>query len=233
VQGICDRSKRFLWCYASNKGSTHDSAAFTASRLYDLLKEVSKSLNDRGLFLVGDSAYGLASFLLTPYEVDDLKDDPYQARDGFNYNLSCCRIYIECAFGELVMRWGIFWRTLLFGLKKSARIVEVCMLLHNYIIDSREANDRHDQDFFQSFSIPMDNLQQKLSEQTGEVPRAIVSDNNEPRVGGRKSNKDQALRDAGETIRHQLTLKLSCHEMRRPMQHNMQYNSYGHIFMTS
>ena len=34
VQAICDRIKRFLWCYPSNKGSTHDSAAFANSRLH-------------------------------------------------------------------------------------------------------------------------------------------------------------------------------------------------------
>ena len=28
VQAICDKKKRFHWCYPSNKGSTHDSAAF-------------------------------------------------------------------------------------------------------------------------------------------------------------------------------------------------------------
>jgi DDE superfamily endonuclease len=37
VQAICDRSKQFLWCNPTNKGSTHDSSAFTMSRLYDLL----------------------------------------------------------------------------------------------------------------------------------------------------------------------------------------------------
>jgi DDE superfamily endonuclease len=38
VQAICDRSKRFLWCFPSNKGSTHDSSAFAASRLQDDLR---------------------------------------------------------------------------------------------------------------------------------------------------------------------------------------------------
>jgi DDE superfamily endonuclease len=108
VQAICDMSKQFLWCYPSNKGSAHDSAAFGGSRLYDLLKEKSNDLYNRGVFIVGDSAYGLTSFLLTPYETEEMRDDPLHAKDSFNYHLSSCRIYIECAFGELVMRWGIF-----------------------------------------------------------------------------------------------------------------------------
>ena len=42
VQAICDRWKRFLWVYPSNKGSTHDSAAFGGSRLLELLNELSE-----------------------------------------------------------------------------------------------------------------------------------------------------------------------------------------------
>ena len=63
VQAICDKKKRFLWCYPSNKGSTHDSSAFSGSRLYDLLREeaVSKKLYEMGLFLAGETAYGVTS----------------------------------------------------------------------------------------------------------------------------------------------------------------------------
>jgi DDE superfamily endonuclease len=114
VQAICDRSKRFLWCYLSNKGSTHDSAAFAGSRLYDLLKEKLNKLYHHGVFIVGDLAYGITSFLVTPFETEEMREDPLlvAAKDSFNYHLSSCRIYIECAFGELVMRWGILWRML-------------------------------------------------------------------------------------------------------------------------
>lgn len=59
VQAICDRSKKFLWCYTSNKGSTHDSVAFTNSCLYSLLVAKSHLLQQQGFFLVGDSAYNL------------------------------------------------------------------------------------------------------------------------------------------------------------------------------
>jgi DDE superfamily endonuclease len=59
VQAMCDKRKYFLWAYPSNKGSTHDSAAFQASRLYKLLKEVSSELQACGLFVDGDSAYTL------------------------------------------------------------------------------------------------------------------------------------------------------------------------------
>mmetsp|Transcript_4864 Transcript_4864/g.7385 ORF Transcript_4864/g.7385 Transcript_4864/m.7385 type:complete len:89 (+) Transcript_4864:207-473(+) len=66
-----------------------------------------------GLFIVGNSAYDLTSFLLVPYDSIVMKYDPEKAKDLFNYHISACCIYKDCAFGEFVMRWGIFWRTLL------------------------------------------------------------------------------------------------------------------------
>jgi DDE superfamily endonuclease len=65
IQAICDKKKHFLCCYPSNKGSTHDSAAFTNSRLFDLLLEMTDKFVARGLFLVGDTAYRLCPFLIT------------------------------------------------------------------------------------------------------------------------------------------------------------------------
>jgi DDE superfamily endonuclease len=96
VQAMCDKNKRFLWCYPSNKGSTHDSVAFTSSKLYELLNESSKELYSRGLFIAGDSAYNLTSFLVTPYDTDEIESDSDHSKDSFNFHLSSCRIYIEC-----------------------------------------------------------------------------------------------------------------------------------------
>ena len=230
VQAICDRTKRFLWCNPSNKGSTHDSAAFSSSRLYDLLIERAKELNEKGLFIAGDSAYALAPFMITPYESRELVDDSLHAKDGFNYHLSSCRIFIECAFGELIMRWGIFWRTLRFDLKKAARIIQCCMLLHNFILDN---GGREDVRFFEDFNITMDTTQVEITRQTGEVPRPLVSDNNEPNAGGRRSQDENELRRQGQLVRHRLTVKLSSHDLGRPLEHDMRMNSYGHIYMTS
>jgi DDE superfamily endonuclease len=229
VQAICDRSKRFLWTSPSNKGSTHDSVAFTGSRLYDLLEECSDELYNLRLFIAGDTAYGMTPFMIVPYDMSEMKQDPLQAKDSFNYHLSSCRIYIECAFGELVMRWGIFWRTLLFELKKCTRIIQAAMLLHNFIIDF----DRPDITYFSDFSIPNDATQANLTRKTGEIPRPMVTDNNEPRTAGRISNRDHENRKIGAEIRRRLTVKLSTHDLRRPLMHDMKYNSFGHVYMTS
>jgi len=144
------------------------------------------------LFLQGDSAYPLTSFLQVPYELPDLLgNNPTGARDSFNYFHSCNRMHVECAFGELIMRWGIFWRSLRFDLRKCGVIIQAAMLLHNFIIDERHGQPHNDCDraFFESFSIDRSQESQRRQTQlTGEQPRALVTDNNEPRPPGRSTD---------------------------------------------
>ena len=233
VQATCDKLKRFLWCYPSNKGSTHDYAAFIGSRLYDLLKSMLIELMEQGLFIAADTAYGLTPFIITPYDTAQAKNDINGAKDSYNFHLSSCRIYIECAFGEMVMRWGILWRTLWFSLSNCTKIIRVCMLLHNFIIDQREGTDTEDSHFFGNFNVEMDAVQQEITNQSGEMPLALVSDNNEPRRQGRPTIEETEMREMGEEIRLQLMIKLAAHDMRRPMKYDMEYNDYGHVYTTT
>lgn len=230
VQAICDRRKRFLWVYPTNKGSTHDSQAFTGSKLYDLLKELSNELAERGLFIVMDSAYSLTPFSLTPFDRDEMKSDPLCAKDSYNFHLSSCRIHIECSFGELVMRWGILWRTLQFRMHKCARIIQVTMLLHNFIIEMRD----EDIGYFKNFTLEVHSkVQEHLTTYTGEVPRPLVTDNDQPPPRGRPPPEEHEFRQLGNNIRHRLVVKLAAHKRSRPMEHDMEFNSQGNIYMTS
>lgn len=232
VQAICDRRKRFLWMSPSNKGSSHDSAAFSDSKIFDQLKQASNELYERGLFIAGDSAYSLSPVLVVPYEKEELKRDINGMKDSFNFHLSSCRIHIECAFGELVMRWGILWRTLQFDLRKCCRIINACALLQNYIIENR-VSDTEEASFFRDFRIEMDAVQEEATRVTGELPIPLVTDNNEPRRRGRPTLMETTDYHQGVTVRERLTTRLAASEMRRPLQHDMHYNQYGHIYMTS
>jgi len=177
-----------------NKGSSHDSSAFGNTKLIELLKEKAQQLLEQGLFLNGDSAYPTYSFLQVPYDQQEVKADPVGAKDAYNYCHSANRIWIECAFGELIMRWGCFWRTLRFNsLEKNGRVIYAAMLLHNFIVDSR-LNSTDDDQYFRDFSTNItSSSQSRMTQLTGESPRALVSDNNEPQPLGRPSMSEKAM----------------------------------------
>lgn len=221
VQAICDKSKRFLWVYTSNKGSTHDSVAFANSRLYSLLHAKSILLEEKGFYIVADSAYSVTPFLLVPYRSDDVRNDSSDMCDTFNFFLSSSRIHIECAFGELVSRWGILWRTLQFDSAKCQRIVRVCMLLHNFIKDQMDTD----------LDLDLDWRPRDCSTRTStERAFPLVTDNNEVLPGGRPSNVQETNRLRGEAIRRSITVMLHVHGLRRPLYNGMKYNQYGHVY---
>ena len=220
VQAICDRAKKFLWCYTSNKGSTHDSAAFTNSRLYSLLTQKTAWLEENAHYIVGDSAYNLTPFLLTPFTTDEVRQDRTGNCDAFNFYLSSSRIHIECAFGEMVFRWGILWRTLGFDLAKCQKIVQACMLLHNHIkTESDYEMDGEDTDW-----RPADDSR------GSERAFPLVTDNNELDIRGRRSFSHEINRIRGETIRRAIAIQLHVNGMKRPLHSGMRYNEYGHVF---
>ena len=108
VQCIVDDKKRVLCFSYRHKGGLHDSTCFRDTKLYDHLKEVSSRLLDKGFFIIGDSAYYVESFLIPPYDNAASKS----AEDDFNFFHSSAIITVECAFGEIDLRWVYFGKDL-------------------------------------------------------------------------------------------------------------------------
>ena len=65
---------------------------------------------------------------------------PKTPDDGFNFFHSSARMTIECVFGEINMRLGIFWKRLNCSLEHEDIIIEGAMRLYNYLVDYREIN---------------------------------------------------------------------------------------------
>jgi hypothetical protein len=107
-QAIVDKNKRIIWASIGNVGCTHDSACFKKTALYTMLTEMAEELLNKGYYFIGDSAYALRSWLLVPFD----SASPGSREDVFNYLQSADRIFVECAFGEVDRRWGIFWKRL-------------------------------------------------------------------------------------------------------------------------
>ena len=223
VQVIVDRKKRVLWRYIGEKGSSHDSRVFNESGLGANLLEMATILFHKGLYIIGDSAYAIRSYLLTPY--DNAK--PGSAEDAFNFYLSSKRIYVECAFGEIDRRWGIFWRPLEGSLKGHQDTIDAALRLHNYIVDYREQerngdnNDDYDDE---------DELNQASENFMRRNPLGLLGTNSEESVivsgqnvenGGRRRGRPttQVARcaNSGRQIRKHLCDALRSRNLIRPV----------------
>ena len=229
VQAISDQSRRVLWMSTGHKGSTHDSTAIMETQLFKILEDNSDWLEDKGYFLVGDSAYPLMGHILVPYS-DAKSASP---EDAFNFWLSNSRIQIECTFGEIVMRWGILWRKLLFDIEDVGKVVTAAALLHNFLVDERESNlgfTSEDADYFCTFSL---REQDERASVSTEAPSAVATDNNEPHPGGRPTALMVNHQARGRQKREQLTHHLYGSGRGRPMQRTMEYNAYGQVYFTS
>jgi len=104
-----------------------------------------------GFWLAGDDAYEQSNFMLTPFSTSaalknmttDERKVEMNKRDGYNFWQSSLRICIECAFGMLIRRFGIFWRSMTGTLAHSQLIILCCMCLHNVCIDENEGACGH------------------------------------------------------------------------------------------
>ena len=104
IQCIVDNRKRIIWSSYKHKGGFHDSSCLRDIELYKYLHSIKERLSSLGYYLLGDSAYALESFISVPY--DSLS--PTTAEDYFNFYHSSACITVECVFGEIDLRWGIF-----------------------------------------------------------------------------------------------------------------------------
>lgn len=134
MQAVCDSQRRFIDVSIHHPASTSDYLAFQTSPLKAKLDE--EGFLAPGLALVGDAAYVSNEYMVTPF-----RNATSGYPDAFNYYQSSLRIEIECAFGELVHRWGILRRPLsqTITLKKVTAMTYCLCLLHNFCVDEREA----------------------------------------------------------------------------------------------
>ena len=228
VQAICDRQKRILWISPNHKGSTHDSTAWQETRLHDLLSDMNDILKEHGLFIVGDSAYPLSAYLQVPYH----QPSPNSQEDAFNFWLSNSRIQIECAFGEFIARFGLFWRTLKFSLSKCNDIIYAASKVHNFLIDCREDTAEEDDNYVRTLShTDVAAVDSSIGDDDeDDMTYPLVSDNNEPKPPGRPTNEYLKKQEEGEELRSYLCTTLYSEGCVRLTKKNMKYNKLGHAY---
>ena len=231
VQAICDRRKRILWIDPGHPGASHDSSAWNETKLMELMEELKPKLKEHGFFIVGDSAYPLSVYLQVPYP----KAKPSTPEDAFNFWLSNSRIHIECTFGELIMRFGLFWRTLRFDLDVCAKVVRAAAKLHNFLVDCRE-DTADDDNYFRdlSYSSIKSNScsggQSIGNEEVLDINFPLVTDTNAHKPAGWPSKLTKLMEDEGNILRTNLKLSLHSQGMTRTKKNRMRFNRLGHVY---
>ena len=170
----------------------------------------------KGFYFIGDSAYSLMSFLVTPF--DNVLHET--VGDNFNFFHSSSRIIVECTFGEVDLRWGILWRSLGFTLKHNSRIIDACLRLHNFIVDFREetssATLEHslsDEDCRQFLAVHPECRNTGVFGGEDEEKR---DENGDRLVGGRPPKREQASKAYGKQLRVMLRDEYSRQGLERP-----------------
>lgn len=130
-QGVCDANRRFIGFSCKFTGSTNDVDAFEHCNLFEW-----NCMLPWPLHWNADWAYGNSETLMTPVPGVNLHLN-YPEADSWNYWQSQLRIIIECTFGMFIQRWEIFWTPLQFKLQNCLAIINCCMRLHNFCVETR------------------------------------------------------------------------------------------------
>lgn len=120
---ICNSDRRFMDVSLQHPASTSDFLAFTTSSIYAKLEQ--EGFLDHRKVLFGDLAYCNCRYMATPF-----KSVKSGTKDAYNFYHSQLGISIECAFGQLVARWGILRKAFpaTMALPRPAAWLCVCVL---------------------------------------------------------------------------------------------------------
>lgn len=144
LQCVCDHSLLFTDCYCGWPGSVHDARVFANSDLFQRIKEDQPSMFPGETFIVGDSAYRLETFCMTPYK--DLGGFTRQQK-RYNYVQSATRTTIERAFGHLKSRFRRLELLEFKNIEDITKFIMSCCIMHNFCILEGNRLGDHEIDF--------------------------------------------------------------------------------------
>ena len=144
VQATCNSNEEFTSVDASWPGSVHDSRIWKNSDVYNVMQ-----WNRASAVLLGDSGYGIAPWLMTPFRVADTPE-----QRSYNRLFTRERVIIERCFGQLKQRFPILHNKIRVDIGKVPSLVMSCFILHNV------AKRLNDEDFH--VDVPEDGEQEGL-----------------------------------------------------------------------
>ncbi|KAI5322092.1 hypothetical protein L3X38_031164 [Prunus dulcis] len=180
LQAIVDPDMRFRDIVTGWPGKMKDWTVFQSSNFYELcdrgerlngkILDLSKELDIRE-YIIGDLGFPLLPYLVTPYEGKELPEPKAE----FNKRHYATRMVAHRALARLKDKWriiqGVMWRP---DKHRLPRIILVCCLLHNIVIDMEDEvqdemplSHKHDSAYHQQICGTVDvngvHLRDKLS----------------------------------------------------------------------
>ncbi|XP_053968701.1 putative nuclease HARBI1 [Anastrepha ludens] len=131
MQGICDANLKFFDVFTGVASKVDDSRVL---KLSFIGKELPKLCLPK-YHVLGDSAYPIRNYLLTPYrDYGNLTEQEKR----YNYKFSQTRVRIENAFGLLKCRFRQLMRLDFHEVETTAKFILACCVLHNVCIDKQD-----------------------------------------------------------------------------------------------
>jgi hypothetical protein len=126
MQGVAGPDGEFLYVNIGHAGATGDGCAIRGSKFWQSCEKDTFKFSD-GYFWIGDNAYGLMPWMITPYA-----DTKLNSKEGvFNLQLARARQVIERALGMTIERFRILASPLAYTESQSVKIVKLCCVLNN------------------------------------------------------------------------------------------------------
>jgi hypothetical protein len=134
LHAVVDSRMRFIHVDAGWAGSTHDARVFRHTTL--VAEQLSRIEPFRpipaGFYLLGDRAYPLASFMLTP-----IIAPTGGQQKAFNFRHARTRVVVEQAFGRFKGMWRFFLKPQVMR-EPTVKFLCAATVLHNMCIESYE-----------------------------------------------------------------------------------------------
>ena len=136
IQGLVDANYLFLDVCVGWAGSVHDARVLAHSALYKGI-EHNRILPNKTecisgvhvpLYMIGDSAYPLKSWLMKPFPHNT---DLNEGQRNYNYRMCRARIVSEIAFGRLKARWRRLLKRNEMCVENVPNVITAACVLHN------------------------------------------------------------------------------------------------------
>ena len=136
MQSVVDHQFKFLDCYIGWPGSVHDARIFNNSDILQNILNNPLDMFPENHYMIGDSAYTLTSYMLTPY-----KENGYltEKQKHYNYIQAVTRNIVERTFALFKGRFPRMKYVEVNNVKEISDIVLSTCVIHNYIIDMEGA----------------------------------------------------------------------------------------------